>query len=362
MEKRYIKSFQGMRWIAALFIFFFHCMYILKIDLPGLVGVGSIGVSFFLILSGFLSQMKAGGGLLDQQSSLLVQSKNSLIKHVKRYLPLHWLSLIIAVVLDFNIFIQEPIYALVRLTLNATLLQAWVPIQGIYYSFNSGAWFLCVIVFWALISPFVSRLIQKSHKGTALLGCIAIFIVEILLAIIVDFTEIGFWLVYIFPLTRALDIISGCFLYKFFTSLEKKPTGIVNCALLIGSWLIVIALHITHMFFDSSLFSTAAWNVPLLIMIMSLAGGDENSKAIKVVFGNKIAVFLGEISFEFYLFHQLVLRVGNAGYNYFGFTKDGWLVFIALAVTILISSCYHLTSKSIIRRLQRRKEKTVIKQ
>lgn len=57
--KRYIKSFQGLRFFAAILVFLEHA----KI---GLQTPGTFAVSLFFVLSGFLAQMqyveKNGGG------------------------------------------------------------------------------------------------------------------------------------------------------------------------------------------------------------------------------------------------------------------------------------------------------------
>lgn len=87
-----IKSLQSLRFVFALMIFFHH----FPVNGEGLFEAGgTCGVSFFLILSGFV--MSAGYG--DKVSRQDFNYHNFLIKRIIRLYPLHIICLFVAAAL-----------------------------------------------------------------------------------------------------------------------------------------------------------------------------------------------------------------------------------------------------------------------
>lgn len=58
---------------------------------------------------------------------------------------------------------------------------------------------------------------------------------------------------------------------------------------------------------QSEFFSASIWCLPVALLLGFLYIGDDDSKIINAIFKNKIIVGLGNISFEFFLIHQLVI-------------------------------------------------------
>lgn len=59
--------------------------------------------------------------------------------------------------------------------------------------------------------------------------------------------------------------------------------------------------------FDDKYFLVAKWVIPSLLILSGLINND--SKITELVFSNRLIVFIGNISFEIFLIHQLVIRV-----------------------------------------------------
>ena len=133
-----IASLQSWRFIFALMIFLHH----FPVNGKGLFEAGgSCGVSFFLILSGFV--MAAGYG--DKVLSPSFSFGNYMIKRGARIYPLHLLCFLVALVLAYK---NIDGFYLLKLLPNLLLLQSWIPIQGIYFSGNAVSWCLSDLVFF----------------------------------------------------------------------------------------------------------------------------------------------------------------------------------------------------------------------
>ena len=148
-----ITSLQALRFIFALFIFAEH--FPISQDAPHLLhGAGAMGVSFFIVLSGFVMSI----GYEKRVQEPAFQWKDFMFKRLIRLWPLHLLCLVAWVILAYGAWGSSAIHPLPLLG-NALLLQ-WLPIEHI--EGNSVAWCLSVLVIFYAVYPFVARLKTRS--------------------------------------------------------------------------------------------------------------------------------------------------------------------------------------------------------
>lgn len=342
MQKSYNKSFQGLRWLAAVMVFICHTDYLYNAGHQELLdGLGPFAVVIFFTLSGFLAQKNYEERSIDANGnvSLSRQCFNSFIKAVKAYFPIHLFTLLISAVIRYNSFIVTPGKTIIIFILNLLLLHSWAP--QTYGSFNSISWYVSIMLFVMTISPVLVRLIKRIRWELSFIILILINAVQFLLAILLNDWSYGFYFIYIFPPVRVLNYVAGCLLFRIIEKIGAELKSFVSEILLIISFLlggILIWLYIGQ---TQLMYLSAIWSVPSWGIIFALARGNDNSKVIKAIFANRLAVFLGGITFEFFMIHMLVITIGRKGFNYFGWGAPLLLYIIAFAVSLIGAIALH---------------------
>ena len=235
---------------------------------------------------------------------------SALKRKVKKFLPLHLLTLLAAMPFNYAALLNLDIEAWGSFALNALMLQSWVPMQSVYFSYNSVAWYLTLTVFFIVATPLVGKFAKrvKPYAWTGIAICVAI--AQILWALMLQTSANGQWLVYICPIVRLLDFILGYGAFQLTkelkTILDDSQKYIYIPVLLAITMCIV--LTVLSMNFEGLFFTVSVWTIPVLTLTMSVALGASKAPMVRWVFENRIIVFMGNISFEFFLLHQLAIR------------------------------------------------------
>lgn len=331
MTKKYISSFQGLRWILIFIIFVFHCGNE-RLQVSFIGSWGSFGVCAFIVLSGFLYQMKYdqckinGGGVLIEKKSLLKECASNFWKSAKKCYPLHWLTLIIDIILFGGGFAAEPIKATFTLIVNALLLQSWFP-GSISASFNTVSWYLCVTMFTVTISPIIVRAIDRLRGKWCWILLFGIIAVQFLLAL-----SDSQWICYKLPPVRTLDFCAGAILYLIGKKQNIKWKGCLYIWIFCIGWSIAIGVAVCSLYFDLPIFMTAAWSLPVWLIIFSVGMGDKRSKFFDILLANPISKSLGGVTHEFFMIHLMVIV-----YIFNTAKSLGWLPLVSFALSLAIS-------------------------
>lgn len=318
-----IKSLTSLRGIFILFIFFHHCLNLYP-------GGGSMAVTFFFVLGGFAMTL----GYKDRVLSPDFGYKQFLTKRFIKFYPLHWLCIIAVMPLLASSFgwKQIPILAL-----NATLLQTWIPIKGVYFSFNAVSWYLADTVFFAVVFPFIFKWIYyASSKGRAVIAT-ALLAVYVVVAILIP-TEGYHAILYISPYMRLMDFVLGIFLALGYQkikvhSLERKNNAV--CQIAIFSIIALLVVESSLLSKNATLFAPVYWApVALLILMASLSEQTWGRQILEC----KWLQSLGELSFVIFMVHQIILRYTTVVFEQFlHFENDIVYVVTTLTMTIVVS-------------------------
>lgn len=254
-----IKSLTSLRGIFILFIFFHHCLSLYP-------GGGSMAVTFFFVLGGFAMTL----GYKDKIISEDFNYKQYLTRRCKFY-PLHWLCMLAIMPLALLSFswLDLPILAL-----NAALLQTWLPIKGIYFSFNAVSWYLADTMFFAVMFPIVFKLIAKATpKGKGLFSMLMVF-VYIMVAVLIP-EEKYHAILYISPYMRLSDFVFGIYLALGYLKLKERPLEKWNntvCPVVIFSLIVLLVVESCLLSENARLIAPVYWiPVALLILVASLS-------------------------------------------------------------------------------------------
>lgn len=289
-----------------------------------------MAVAFFFVLGGFSMTL----GYKDKVVMTDFSYKQYITKRSVKFFPLHWLCLlaVMPIVLFSFKLNQIPLFFA-----NAALLQTWVPIQKVYFSFNWVSWYLADTMFFAVMFPLVFNLIATaSVKGRTAIAVSLAFIYAFV-AIILPIEKYHAVL-YISPYMRLFDFIFGIYLALMFLKIKEQPTQwwYGNVIGQLGIFVLILLLVIESCLLpeDVTWMAPVYWiPVALLILIASLI----DSTGGGILLENKYMCRLGELSFVIFMTHQLVLRYAKLIFKFLHF--DNTIVYISftLVLTILIS-------------------------
>ena len=365
----------GLRFLAALCIFSLHASdhglisseFIKHIDL-------SKSVSFFFVLSGFVLSYA-------YESRTLLISRFYLDR-ISRVWPITFISLIFTVtLLPTNLYLpfpgslSNPGWVLLS---NIFCLQSLIPIPSYYFGYNAVAWSISTELIFYLLFPFINRFNKAK-----------IFVLFLILSFLVSFgsyllslTSLPFFsqysfdslsihgYVYINPLFRLPEFILGILSFKItlcFKSLAssrhifcKYVSAALNCRFVVD--ILCISL-IFICFYDAQPLSHSPVSIQITISQFKSALGFSSviillfhfNCILRLYLSSKLLLYLGRISFSFYLIHQpIMIRLSNLGGLFIGdFNLLGGGIMTVFVWSILLASCFfYLVEKPSIRLLR----------
>ncbi|GAA3082035.1 hypothetical protein GCM10020000_79970 [Streptomyces olivoverticillatus] len=115
------------------------------------------------------------------------------------------------------------------------------------------------------------------------------------------------WFIYFFPPVRLLDLVLGCLMARIVRAGKWIPLGLGPSVLLAVAGY-AVSLHTPTLYG-----SVAVTIVPLAFVISAAAASDLRDG--RSPFRHKVMVWLGEISFAFYMVHHLIMRFAGGAFG-----------------------------------------------
>lgn len=338
-----LDALTSFRFIGALLVFLFHVEIFSKYKL------GYIGVSFFFTLSGFILTYNYYKKMTTIDR---FQIKKFYIARFAKIYPIHLLTFIIAVPYYFFIPLNHhPLLYVFQAGTNLMLIHSFIPIGNI--SFNGVSWSLSDELFFYAIFPFILYVILKKLKSNYMkLAVVAFVWLAIVLGIYLMYpnsSDFSVWLLYYFPVTRALEFIAGIMAALFFLKYKDRMARLTVwtfslieiAALLALGVVIVVAPELTINLRYGLIF------IPCMVVVITVFAFQKGW--LSHLMSNKVLVYMGKISFSFYMIHNLVLS-----YIYFLWKPDidKWLLIMGCFILSVLSSVllYHLFEEPVRKR------------
>ena len=330
-----IKPLTSLRFFFALCVFLSHLSFLKKTDFrfifENIFFEGFFGVSFFFILSGFILAFNYKDKFAEKNISL----KKFYIARISRIYPLHIATLLVSIPL---------FYKGVRvLFLNIFLLQSYIPKENIFFSYNAPSWSISSEFFFYAVFPFIIYISAKVNYFTKILGVFIFVAIIILINIFLPEKQLHYWL-YISPFTRIFDFTIGIFLFDLYAFIKNKNLVVSNNFSNILEIFSLFTLIVFFLFKDDVYinfrYSVYYW-IPMCLIIFSFAFSFLHAKSNNIItnfLSKKWLVYLGEISFAFYLIHYIVINVVRKFDKLLGNPiNEIFLVMIMFSITLLSS-------------------------
>lgn len=328
-----------MRFFFCLMVFFSHLDYLKNSSNKFLLSIsrnifyeGYIGVSFFFILSGFVLSYN----YFDKFKFNKITSKDFYVARFSRIYPLHLLTLILSLPLLYFSILSKPFEYFLLSIIHVFLFQSFVPIEVVYFNFNSPSWSISDEMFFYLATPFLFSILSSFRSVYKLL--LAVFVLCTILFLGMFFSPKGYHhaIFYVNPIVRLLDFTLGIFIFLIF---RKIDTSRISNKLM--SWLEFSSIMTFFFFFiyhnfipQVYRFSIYYWfPIIFILFIFSFEKG-----AISKMLSNKLLIYLGEISFGFYMIHQLVIRFYTYIFKNLNYQDDYFFKTLIIFITTLILS------------------------
>lgn len=329
-----LPSLTGMRFIAAALVFLSHSSLLYPFASAGAQTTlqtlfygkaGFTGVTFFFVLSGFVLTWAVRPG--DTAPTFWRR------RFFKIY-PNHLLTFVAASVL-LAVVTKAALNGWNGL-LNLLLLQSWSPDLNVRTSFNVVAWSLSCEALFYFSFPFIIKLINKVRPERLWFWTILSAASVISLPSFAKLMPTGnqfpgqgysdwqLWFVFHFPPGQLLTFVFGIFMAKTVLTGRRLPLKLGGAVgLAVGAYFVTTLFPPLYQF-------SAVMVVPLGLLIAAAATADINRQPTFV--GSKLMVWLGNISFAFYMWHYMVLTYGHQLVG----AGENWNTPTAIAVMILL--------------------------
>lgn len=304
-----INSLTSFRFFAALLVFFWHIRLFMEYEL------GHVGVSFFFVLSGFILTYNYHVKFKEINKENIF---SFYVARLAKIYPLHFLTFFLSLPVFFVVQSKSVIgnmseftSGVIKAISNLLLLQSHVPNSYVNFAFNGVSWSISNEMFFYLLLPFILFLTYKWLNSVNRKQILSITIILWALMFIffstINVTNTDQWSVYVFPMVRLFDFLCGISLGFVFLKSDVAKVSFnrswFTVAEILGLILVIVAIlnnDVVNQAQRYSLYYLPLWY--FLIYVYSFQKG-----FISKLLSNKILIVLGEISFSFYMIHQLVI-------------------------------------------------------
>ena len=347
MKFKYRSEIDGLRALAVFPVVFYHAGF-------DLFSGGFVGVDIFFVISGYLITSLIIRELENNTFSLV----NFYERRARRILPALFLVIFVSSLFSFIFLTRSEIGSYFK-SVTATLLfysnyYFWKTVP--YFASESDlepllhTWSLSIEEQFYIAFPLLLILLHKYFKKNILFFLIICFVSSL---IVCQFAAVktGGRFNFYFTLSRGWELaLGGISAYYLFKKKNLSSNNISNNLLTsIGLSLILFSIFF---FNKQTLYPSFYTLLPTIGTVLIILFARENSY-LKKILSNKILVFMGLISYSFYLWHQPLLAFGNIYFANFSEQLKVFSIIIALFCSFL--------SWNFIEKLFRDKKKLVLK-
>ena len=332
-----IKPLTSLRFLFAFIVFLSHLDYLPKEEIffnqiyKSIFKHGSLGVSFFFILSGFILSYNYKNKILSKE----VTFKDFWIARIARIYPLHLFTLFLSLPIFFTEAFNGTLLWVSSFLSNLLLLQSYIPNEKIYFGFNAVSWSISNELFYYMAFPFLISVFYKYSK-TIFLSLLLLLVIPI--GIYLSPTNVEVFVFGINPLLRITDFIIGILLFRIYENkifegwFKKNSTASLLEIITIGIFIVFFSFR-NEVPGGYRLSSYYWFPMSLIILVHSYQRG-----LISRFLSHKHFILLGKISFSFYMLHGLVMRYLLALERRLQIIQHHYIMMLIIFLTIILLS------------------------
>lgn len=363
-----LPSLTGMRFVAALLVFFCHATFqsfygtrgpAASLESPA-TAAGWLGVAFFFVLSGFVLTWSARPG---------DTARHFWRRRIVKIYPNHlvtWTAVLLLAFLPGQAAADRATWG--RTVPSLLLVHAWVPNADVMNALHIPSWSLSCELLFYLSFPLMVRAVRAIRPArlwacAAGLAALVVLVPAVAQWLLPDTPTMpwfpmsvwDYWAVYSLPPVRLLEFTLGVVMARIVISGRWAGPGLGPALALLAAG---IALQWTLV--PSPWAMAAPTVVPLALVIAAAA--DRDSRGCPSLLAVPVMTWLGEISFALYLVHLPVLVYGRlvlgGGWSASGaFGVEAGLLGVAL---VLAAALHAWVERPAMRRWSGRRRERVV--
>lgn len=306
-----IYSLTGLRFIAAFYVFIFHIHQSWPLTgnaiVKNIFSQGAIGMSLFFILSGFVLAYRYFN------EDILIS--NYFVNRIARVYPVYIVAALVTLPWFGLSYVEGaslgPIKVIAQgiiiVFTNIFMIQARFP-QLIYFWNNGASWSISVEAFCYLVFPLIFSRLAKLSTKKFITTFFILYTLAILPGIVGSiFPGLSVTVYYAMPIFRLPEFLIGVCVLLFLKKFKIfKNDWVMQCSQIAFILLFFVYIgYVGHIFPNYTGHNWIA--VPLIAFIIYTLSG--NKGILVTILANPILVWLGKISYCFYSFQVLVIRV-----------------------------------------------------
>lgn len=329
VRKGQIESVQFLRFIALLFVFYTHITY-------SHIVFATCGVSFFVVLSGFLYGYKE-----DKKEVGILAGTWSLFKNkLSKFYLLHLVTLILSVPFE------RAVPSMGAVVKNMLLLQCFSDKD--YFLLNGVSWFLSLMLVLALVTIPLKRLIQNLSKNgekqrvlVLLFACLVVCNFAFCYIVNSSGVNIQYWL-YVCLIVRIMEYTCGMIVGYLFVQ-KPHSLSVAGATVLEMASILIVGILVMIPNMPQYIHRNFIWVIPtcFILYVFSMEEG-----WISRCFKNKYLKHFGLITFEIFMTHQVILRFCEQRQLFAGISFWGQF-FIKLILCILFAEVVSYVLKKV---------------
>lgn len=283
--------------------------------------LGSAGVAFFFVLSGFILTYTYG------TLATGTDVRNFWAARFSRIWPTHALTFLMCIALLPSEQWALGANAAAPGLANITLTHAFIPVPQSYFSFNAPSWTISTEAGFYLLYPLAALAMARRAWLPAAAGSVLV-VLMIAATVALGLPAYGaettgqatsHGMISVHPLARFFEFACGMVAARLWMSRSRSSLSPTAFTLLeVGALALAVASVIGFQYLAAALEARGLPNavtlwvhfgsssIPFALLIVVLACG---RGAVARILSAPFLVILGEISFAMYMLHQIVLRV-----------------------------------------------------
>lgn len=236
-----------------------------------------------------------------------------------------------------------------KMICNVFLIQTWQLDETVLFSYNGVSWYLSLSLILYLLFPYLLYLIKRIESRYTVVIIIGVIIIQVVVAIVCANNTYYVWIYNQCPFYRMCEFIVGMLLGRLYIEGKTIKNWIADIVVVIS--IVAIGFAYELIIKNELPFFFNATNIMTPCIALSVYAISQKGNLSKVLLGNRLLVWLGDLSPVLYLIHNVVIcKLSGCcyelwSYHLYRFVILAFSICVAIATLIMWNRRIIVSSK-----------------